>query len=58
MRTILATFILGILVAVCGCGSENQPVVKAPEVKPEDSGAGPPPEVKKGGRIPAPPMRP
>jgi hypothetical protein len=58
MRTVLATFILGTLTAVCGCSSEEKPMGKAPEVKPENSGAGPPPEVKKGGRIPAAPKQP
>ncbi len=52
MRTFLIMVVLGTLAGIWGCGSEEKPLGKAPEVKPEDSGAGPPPELKKGGRIP------
>lgn len=43
------------LVGLSGCGSEEKPAAQAPIVKPQDSGTVPPPEVKKGGRIPAAP---
>jgi|GEM_PF-3960267 len=55
MRALVIACACAALVGLSGCGSEEKPAAQAPLVKPQDSGAGPPPEVKKGGRIPAAP---
>jgi hypothetical protein len=55
MRRLVIACACAVLVGLCGCAEEKPAAQAPPLVAPQDSGAQPPPEVKKGGRIPAAP---
>jgi hypothetical protein len=57
MRRLLIAVAGAALVGLIGCGAEEKPPANAPIVQPQNSGAQPPADVKKGGRIPAGPKK-